>query len=222
MGTIYRTPLLVKRKQPFVEWLRSLDDADTFDEAKAATLMGETDVFLVHVPEQEPTLEELIAEYWQDVFEEQLWAWMTDELTWPPDRTREMFDAWFDVHLGIEVVDLVPDEPLTDDDVDAAYAEAVMRECAWCGTELEDVAGRMIGFAIDRPERLAHRAARVLSIVINRDRVAMGIVTPLDSELAAAGKHVLYKTCSRDCERALKSAVPRALRKAMQSIPDVH
>jgi hypothetical protein len=222
MGTIFRTPLLVKRKQPFVDWLRSLEDGDEFEDALAAQATAETDVFLLHVPDREPKLEELIAEYWQDVFEEQLWAWMTDELTWPQDRTREMFDVWFDVQLGADVVDLLPDEPLTEDEVDLADAEAVMLECAWCGAGLEDVAGRMFGFAIDRPERLAHRAGRVLSIVINRDRVALGIVAPLDSEAAAAGEHVVYKACSRDCERALKSAVPRALRKAMQSIPDVH
>src|SRR5436190_23904724 len=104
MGTIARTPLLVKRRRPFVDWLRSLEDGDAVDEAEAAKLTSETDIFLVHVPEHDPTLEELIAEYWQDVFEEQLWAWMTDELTWPPDRTRQMFDAWFDVQLGGDVV----------------------------------------------------------------------------------------------------------------------
>jgi hypothetical protein len=219
---IYRTAILVKRKQPFVDWLRATDGGDMFDGAEGARLLDETDVFLLHVPEHEPTLEELIAEYWIDIFEEQLWAWMIDELTWPADRTREMFDAWFDVQLGNEVVDLVPEEPLTEEDLDVADLEACLRECTWCGAEIDPDGGRVAGFAIERPERLTHRAGRTLSVVVNRDRTIVGVVSPLDSDAAAAGGHIVFRTCSRDCDRALKATAPRALRKAMQSIPDIH
>jgi hypothetical protein len=223
VAMLYRTPILIKRRQPFVDWLRSTEGGDMFEGAEGTRLLDEIDVYLLHVPEQDPALEEMIAEYWPDIFEEQLWAWMTDELTWPADRTREMFDAWFDVQLGAAVEDLVPEEPLTEDDLDAVDLQACMAECAWCGAELDPPGGgRIAGFAIERPERLAHRAGRTLSVVVNRDRTVVGIVAPLDSEAAAAGQHVVFRTCSRDCDRALKATAPRALRKALQSIPDVH
>jgi hypothetical protein len=222
MGMIYRTPLLLTRKQPFVDWLRSLDEPEGLDDSSSANLTAAVDVYLVHAPAHEPTLEEMVVEYWQDLFEEELWNWMTDELTWPADRTRAMFDAWFDVRLGDTVVDLVPDDPLTDDDMDAADVEAAIHECAWCGAALEEEQGRLAGFAIDRPERLAHRAGRIFDVVVNRNRVVTGILSPPQSEPAQAGDDIVFKTCSRDCERALKSAVPRALRAAMRAIPDVH
>jgi len=222
MGMIYRTPLLVTRKQPFVDWLRSLEVPDGVDDVEGARLTSAVNVYLVHAPAHEPTLEEMVGEYWQDIFEEQLYDWMTDELAWPVEKTREMFDAWFDVRLGETVVDLVPDDSLTDDDMDAAEVEAAIHECAWCGAELEENSGRLTGFSIDRPQRLAHRAGRVFDVVINRDRVVTGIISPPHSEPAVKGDDVVFKTCSRECERALKSAVPRALRAAMKRIPDVH
>ena len=135
MGAIYRTPLLVTRKAPFVEWLRSLEQPIGITDDESAELANAVDVYLLHVPALAPVLEEMVAEYWQDIFEEQLYDWMTDELTWPAERTREMFDAWFDVRFGEAVVDLAPDDPLTDDDMDAAEVEAAIHECAWCGAE---------------------------------------------------------------------------------------
>ena len=218
---IYRTPLIVIPKQPFLDWVQSLgDEVSGIDPIRLS--LAERYVFLIRVPERDSLVGELVADYWPDMFEEQLVGWTTDERRWPADRTRAMFDAWFEVETAQFIVDLVPEEPFTEDEVDAADAEAVMRECAWCGAELEDAAGRMAGFRIDRPERIADLSGRVLSVAVDRDRVIHGIVTPLDSDFAAGGEHVLFKVCSRDCERALKSVAPRALRKAMRSIPDVH
>lgn len=50
MGTIYRTPLLVTRKAPFVEWLRSLEKPVVIDDDESARLTSAADVYLLHVP----------------------------------------------------------------------------------------------------------------------------------------------------------------------------
>ena len=67
-----------------------------------------------------PSLERLIEEFWEEIFELELAAWLEDSSGWPAPRTREMFNEWFEVELTDTVVDLVPEEPLTQQQLDAA------------------------------------------------------------------------------------------------------
>ena len=60
MGMIYRTPLLVARKTPFVEWLRSLAKPAGIDDDESARAGNEVDVYLLHSPAHQPALEEMI------------------------------------------------------------------------------------------------------------------------------------------------------------------
>lgn len=140
MGHLYRTPVMVRYKQPFVDWIVSLGDMDP---ESVTMLRGDTHVYLVHVTEREMTLEEVVSEYWPDIFEEELYGWMTDESTWPADRTPAMFSDWFAVDLATSVIDLVPGEPLTDDEMDAADVEAA--------------------------RRIAHRAGKTLDLIVRDD-----------------------------------------------------
>ena len=39
-------------------------------------------------------------------------GWVTDEALWPPDRTRQLFDEWFEVQRTSWIEDLDVDEPL--------------------------------------------------------------------------------------------------------------
>ena len=39
-------------------------------------------------------------------------GWVTDESLWPADRTRELFDEWFEVQITSVIEDLDADEPL--------------------------------------------------------------------------------------------------------------
>src|SRR5438046_395510 len=107
---IYRTPLIVTPREPFIDWVQSLGDkASSADPIRLS--MAERYVFLISVPERETLVPKLVADYWAKMFEEQLVGWTTDELLWPADRTRAMFDAWFEVEAAQFIVDLVPDEP---------------------------------------------------------------------------------------------------------------
>jgi hypothetical protein len=106
---------------------------------------------------------------------------MEDEDTWPTPRTREMFNAWFTVQLIDTVFDLVPEEPLTESDVELADLAYAFHHCAWCDLELEPEVGRSIGFRLNDRDRFAAREGLTLEIAVRDDRSLLGIMTPATS-----------------------------------------
>ncbi len=102
---VNRWSILVKAKQPYVDWANSMDDdgpRTTLDEARSNSTM-----YLVHEHDDGDDLHELIEEwYWEAIFELELVSWMRDTSTWPANRSADMFYEWFDVELVTELVDL--------------------------------------------------------------------------------------------------------------------
>ncbi len=210
MGFIYRTAVSITRKQPYVDWANSFEDDGpelTLDLAQRRDT-----IYLVGTAEYEQSLEDVLSEWWPDIFEEELAGWMEDEADWPATRTREMFDTWFDAGIADSVIDLAPDEPLTEEDVELEDLAVALGTCAWCERELEEGEGRFTGFALADREHLAHREGRVLTLFVGRERVVAGVVTPAASEAARAGDDLVFRVCSTRCEKPLKKLVPRALR----------
>ena len=209
MGLLYRTPIFITRKQPFVDWANGTDEEGprlTLD------LSERRMVYLVAGPAAETELAALLDESWAEIFEEELFGWMVDESTWPAERTREMFDAWFASEVGDAVVDLAPEEPLTEDDVDREELEVALQTCAWCDAELDEERGRTVGFALPDRALLSHREGRVWAVGVGKRRFVTGIVSPVDSEIAAGGADIIYRACSRRCERLLNKLMPKAIR----------
>ena len=139
--------------------------------------------------------------------------WMEEEGDWPASRTREMFDAWFDAEITDTVIDLVPEHPLTETDVELADLGEAFHLCAWCDLEIEKGQGRFVGFTLADRDRFAHRAGLTLSLVIGHDRVLIGVVTPEESQEAADGNDLVFRACSSRCEKAVRKVVPKALNK---------
>jgi len=105
-------------------------------------------------------------------------------LTITRQRTRELFDHWFDAELTDTVVDLIPEEPLTSLDMEhAVVADALQR----CELELEPNEGRNVALRVP----------------------------------AAAGEDLIFRACSSWCEKLIRKAAPRALRRLLER-PSVH
>jgi hypothetical protein len=107
MYTINRSIAIVKPKQPFVDWANQLPDADwkvLLDDFKV-------DCLAILIPEYNTGEEakDYINEIYDDIFEEELFGWCTEESWWPQYRTQEMFWQWFEVDLHSVVM-----EPFTD------------------------------------------------------------------------------------------------------------
>jgi ribosomal protein L24E len=211
MTFLYRFAVTITRKGPYIDWANSFDDGgptltdDLADDRRT--------VYLVPEATDRPNLAAIVDEFWQAIFEEELAMWMENEADWPNPRTRELFDAWFGVVVTDSVFDLAPEEPLTQRDVDLIDLHDAVERCAWCEIEVEPGAGRYVGFKLSDRAPFEHRAGLVLPLRIDDERVVSGIVAMPESEEARAGEDVIFRACTSRCEKALRSAVPKALRK---------
>jgi ribosomal protein L24E len=212
MPFLYRTAVTVIRKQPYLDWANSFDDGgpeltnELAEDRRTVYLVGESD--------GRPDLRRLLDDYWEEIFEKELAMWMEAEDDWPASRTREMFDAWFDAEITDTVIDLVPEEALTETDVELADLAEAFQLCAWCDVPIEQGQGRFVPFQLAHRDRFAHRAGLTLSLLVGHGRTVVGAVTPDDSKEAADGDDIVFRACSSRCEKAIRKVVPKALRKA--------
>jgi hypothetical protein len=235
MPFLYRTAIILQRRQPYVDWANALPGGDESPPFPSA-LAEKKEIYLGPHSETEQTLPQALAAVWDAIFEEELNAWSTDERQWP-EFTREMFDDWFATELAGSIVDLVPEEPLTEDDIEDLDAEDAVRHCAWCDAELGLEQGRDVRFEVSDSVLFEERENRVLALAIERDRAAIGIVRraqkgpdqddDLDGEVggddsseaeAEAPLEVVFRACSRPCEKRLLKEVPSALRELEQAL----
>jgi len=210
MSFLYRFGLTLTRRQPYLDWANTLDDGPKLS---AELAHDRRTIYLVPESTNEPDRERLLDEFWQHMFEEELAMWMEDGSTWPAPLTRELFDAWFEVDVTSAVYDLTPQEPLTHQEVEAMDLDYAMSHCAWCDIEVDEGAERFAAFKLPDRSRHASREGLVLPVAIDREQLAMGVMTAADSKAALAGDDVVFMICSSRCEKAIRKTVPRALRK---------
>ncbi len=107
MKSVNRSALIVRPREPFIQWARSVDD----EAAKftAADLRREVTVYLIPEFDDYDHAEELLRDCSIAIFENELWGWTTDENAWPTDRTYEMFRQWFDIEINSMIIDLCHD-----------------------------------------------------------------------------------------------------------------
>jgi hypothetical protein len=220
MSFLYRHGLLIRRKQPYLDWANSLDDeAVKLTEDLSAS---ERSLFLVPELDGEPRLAPLLEEFWEAIFEHELGAWHLSEDRWPAPRTREMFDQWFDVELNPSVYDLTPEEPLTQADIDAADLEDVMTQCASCGIAIGDEA-RTIGFMLRDRSAYEPFEGRIFRLPVSEGdggevEVVLGVVAARGSKHSQEGDDFVLRVCSSRCEKIMRSVVPKALRRWTQRV----
>jgi len=217
MSFLYRHALFVSRKQPYIDWANSLEEGESILDERLAR--QERDVYLVMEYDGEPRLDDLLPDYWEEVFEAELSAWHDDEGRWPAPRTREMFDAWFDVELCSAVYDLDPDEPLTQRQVDARDIAEALTTCASCGIHVDECEGRLAGFKVADRDRLAPWKGRVLPLSIDEEQVVLCLIPTDDDEDFDAEDDLAVRVCSSGCEKVVRSVVPKALRRLLQRTP---
>ncbi len=107
-----RSVAIVKPLPPYLEWARA-DDAEGLAESVFESLReGEPHIYLLPEYAYLSERKELLDAFWPAIFERMLEGWVTDEALWPADRTRQMFDEWFEVQMTSVIEDFDVDEPL--------------------------------------------------------------------------------------------------------------
>jgi hypothetical protein len=212
MSLLNRVALTITRKQPYIDWANGTDGPVPI---VAYPADNRRTIYLAPHDGLEPDLAKLLEEFWEDVFEAELNAWMEDENTWPQTRTRQMFDDWFDAELVDAVVDLVPEEPLSEAEVEEADIQYVLEHCAWCDLELDEGNRRAVGLRLADRESWAVRQGLTLPILLP-DRVLTGIMTTPDSPAALAGDDLVFSACSSRCEKIIRKEAAHGLKRARQ------
>lgn len=109
MLTLNRSAIVVKPKQPFLDWLHAADPTSL--ELTVLDLVREPTIYLIPECDTNEDVADVLRGLCEEIFEEQLAGWYTDTSTWPPDRGFEVFCRWFDYQHHSMLVDLC-NEPL--------------------------------------------------------------------------------------------------------------
>lgn len=102
--TINRSVLIVRPKQPYIDWANSMNDGRPLADLKS--MRKNPNPFLVDEIFYQDDLTHIIDEHWETLFEIQLNNRMRDPDVWPEVLTREMFEKWFDYELFDMVWDI--------------------------------------------------------------------------------------------------------------------
>lgn len=113
MGLINRGVVVVKPKQPFLDWLRALPTPAT--DVSLEELREDCSAYLLPDWEDEEHLQRMLVRCCKDVFVDELRAWCTDESVFPEQRSWPVFCEWFEVESHSMVFNLVQG-PLVDED----------------------------------------------------------------------------------------------------------
>ena len=103
--TINRAGLIVRPKQPYVDWANSVDDNGP--RANLQKLRADPSIYLVESIDSLEDFDLLVEDAWEWIFREQLNGWMRDAHLWPEELTREMFLEWFDCELSTMIWDML-------------------------------------------------------------------------------------------------------------------
>lgn len=100
-----RSALIVGLAQPYVDWAAGLDE-----DRDGPSVGSDKTVYLIPDFEDDEDGEDVLELVYEEIFERELFAWCTDESTWPADRTLGMFKHWFDLELVAAVEDVISEE----------------------------------------------------------------------------------------------------------------
>ena len=96
--TVNRTSIVVRHKEPFINWLTSIDQENEYIEL-------EEDLNCYLIPEfvELDDLQNFLRDQFDNIFRNELNDWYTDQVLWPKDRSFEVFQEWFafDVHASV-------------------------------------------------------------------------------------------------------------------------
>jgi hypothetical protein len=104
MTCINRTAIVVKPRQPFLDWLRWADPAGS--ELSLQDLQEDPSVYLIRNCETDEDIRKNLAEVFGEIFEEQLDGWYRVPSLWPNQRDMEAFSRWFEWRAHTIVFDL--------------------------------------------------------------------------------------------------------------------
>lgn len=106
MYTINRCVVIVKPKQPFVDWSNQLP-YDGYKTTLEELNKTEHTAYLIRDVDDDNHIKREIEKNWRFIFENELFGWCTDEEAWPKRLTKKMFWEWFSMEFYSVLIDTV-------------------------------------------------------------------------------------------------------------------
>lgn len=97
-GYINRSAVILKPKQPFIDWINKFETENIITKLKEAT------IYLVD--DEIDDLEKWLKKNYSDFFELELVEWNTNKKEWPQKRSYNMFKEWFNADISTFIYDL--------------------------------------------------------------------------------------------------------------------
>ena len=107
MYIINRSAIIVKLKQPYIDWTNSLDASDVYSSEQ---INKENHIYLIEEYESDKELEIIIMDFYSEIFKIELSSWVTDETLWPVNRDYKTFKQWFDIEPHSTVFDMIDED----------------------------------------------------------------------------------------------------------------
>lgn len=109
MRTLNRVAVVIKPKEPYYEWTKTLGNVDSGmtleDHRKDCT------VILTPAYETQAAMVRCAQGLAREIFRRKLWEWHRDETYWPKELGWCLFKEWFDFEIHTMIVDGVENEP---------------------------------------------------------------------------------------------------------------
>jgi hypothetical protein len=205
MEPINRFALIVRPKRRYMEWANALDmDGPRLTADELPSL---TEVYLLDATDSEADREELIDTYAEEIWEQQLEGWSTDEATWPVNRTPHTLRDWFDLTFVDMVFDADPDVDLHE--LGLLDPEAELRVCQWCHEEVppqQPIYAFSLALRTEAPRDAIDQ--RLVPLLIGGS-VRFAVRAQPGSEAAASGHDLILGCCSESCVNELRAAFDR-------------
>ena len=103
-----RAIIVIRPKQPFLDWLLATPDPPNTDLDELRS--DETSIYLVPDAEDPSDVEAFLHGAYEEIFEVELSGWYDDPDYWPTDITFSDFKEWFDWEVHTMVFDLSDEE----------------------------------------------------------------------------------------------------------------
>lgn len=100
---VNRSVVILTAKQPFLEWLRSLDPSSK--DLVLAEVNFEPIIYLIRECVADEEFGQWMEQNFDLLFAEQLGGWWQDERSWPANRTLDLFQQWFNCRFYSLVLD---------------------------------------------------------------------------------------------------------------------
>ncbi|MGE5409424.1 MAG: hypothetical protein ACM3MI_00580 [Clostridiales bacterium] len=105
MHSLDRHLVIVKPKEPFLNWLKSHYESNNV--LTLNDIREDATTFMIPQADQREQNEKYIRSIFPDLFDMLLEEWHLDENMWPKNRDYELFREWFELEIHTIVIDTV-------------------------------------------------------------------------------------------------------------------